>query len=139
MDVHDKKTRSFNMSRIRNKNTIPELRVRSMVHKLGYRFRLHSKTLPGKPDLVLQRHKIVLFVNGCFWHRHTCRNGQHFPKTNVDFWSEKFTNTKIRDHRNYARLRADGWFIGIIWECETREQQELIGRIERLLKPNCNK
>ena len=133
MDVHNPATRSYNMAQIRSKNTSPELRVRSLVHKLGYRFRLHSKVLPGKPDLVFKKYKTVLFVNGCFWHRHDCKNGQQIPKTNSAFWKDKFTKNQKRDLSNYSTLKTRGWTVAIMWECEIHDQIKLEKSIQSIL------
>ncbi len=120
-DVHSPHQRSFNMSRIRGANTKPEMLVRSLVHQMGFRFRLHRRDLPGKPDLVLPRHRKVIFVHGCFWHCHNCRFGRVTPKTNADFWREKRSGNAARDRRNLSRLRRDGWKVLVIWECWTRD------------------
>jgi len=120
MDVHTQKQRSYNMSRIKGKDTKPEMWVRRYVHKLGFRYRLHGKKLPGRPDIVLPRHKKIIFVNGCFWHFHNCRYGNKCPKTNVEFWHKKRTDTRERDKRNRRDLRKDGWEILTIWECWLR-------------------
>ncbi len=129
MDVHDKETRSFNMSRIRGKDTKPEMIVRRACHALGLRFRLHRKDLPGKPDLVFPKHKTVIFVHGCFWHSHDCRYGRVVPKTNAEFWREKRAATVERDRRKTAQLEAAGWRVLEYWECETKKPEELIDRI----------
>lgn len=120
MDVHDKETRSFNMSRIRGKDTKPEMIVRRVCHALGLRFRLHRKDLPGKPDLVFAKHKTVVFVHGCFWHSHDCRYGRVVPKTNAEFWREKRAATVERDREKARQLEALGWRVLEYWECETR-------------------
>ena len=109
------------MSRIRGANTKPEMLVRSLVHQMGFRFRLHRRDLPGKPDLVLPRHRKVIFVHGCFWHCHNCRFGRVTPKANADFWREKRSGNAARDRRNLSRLRRDGWKVLVIWECWTRD------------------
>ena len=125
MDVHTKTQRSFNMSRIRGKNTKPELQVRKLCHRLGYRFRLHRNDLPGKPDLVFPKLKIALFVHGCFWHSHDCKWGQVTPKTNSDFWRAKRLRTVERDKQNYSQLRTCGWRTEVIWECHTKSHGQL--------------
>ena len=117
VDVHTKEQRSFNMSQIRDKNTKPEIIIRSIVHRMGFRFRLHDKNLPGKPDIVLPRHKKVIFIHGCFWHLHNCRYGRVKPQTNANFWQTKRQSNKNRDKRNLAQLRKLGWQILVIWEC----------------------
>ena len=120
VDVHTKAQRSFNMSRIKSKDTKPELVVRSFVHRLGYRFRLHCKNLPGKPDIVLPRHKKIIFVHGCFWHMHNCKNGRVKPATRAQFWQDKRTDNKERDRRNIRTLKKLGWDVLVVWECQVR-------------------
>ena len=132
MDVHTKARRSYNMSRIKNSDTKPELIVRKLCHSMGYRFRLHQKSLSGRPDLVFARHRVVMFVNGCFWHRHKCKYGARLPKTNTEFWQNKLDGNKIRDHRNWRRLRAQGWRVAVIWECQTRDQNRLLTQLHRI-------
>ena len=133
-DVHTRAQRSYNMSRIRSKDTKPEMIVRSLVHQMGFRFRLHRKDLPGKPDLVLPRHRKVIFVHGCFWHMHRCRYGRVTPKTNAQFWQDKREGNVARDRRNRRQLRADGWDVLTIWECWTKDPEALvIPRLETFL------
>ena len=120
-DVHTREQRSYNMSRIKGKDTKPELIVRSLVHQMGLRFRLHRKDLPGKPDIVLPRHNKIIFVHGCFWHMHRCRYGRVKPKANAEFWQEKREGNVARDRRNLKALRADGWQVLVIWECWVRD------------------
>lgn len=133
VDVHSKEQRSFNMSRIKGKNTKPELIVRSLVHALGCRFRLHRKDLPGKPDIVLPRHKKIIFVHGCYWHMHSCKYGKVKPVTNAEFWQKKRQGNKERDRRNIAALRKEGWRVLVVWECQLKDIEKLRGRIERFL------
>lgn len=121
--------RSWNMSRIRARDTKPELRVRSLLHGMGYRFRLHVKNLAGKPDIVLPKYRTVIFVHGCFWHRHPECKYAYTPKSNVDFWEQKFTENIARDQKNIISLKAAGWNVIVVWECETVDL-ELLG--ERL-------
>ena len=121
VDVHNRQQRSFNMSRIRSKDTKPELIVRSLVHQMGFRFRLHRRDLPGKPDLVLPAHRKIIFVHGCFWHMHRCRYGKVTPATNTEFWQTKRKSNVTRDRRNQRQLKAAGWQILTIWECWTRD------------------
>ena len=118
VDVHTKAQRSFNMSRIKGKDTKPELVVRSFVHQSGYRFRLHRKDLPGKPDIVLPRHKKIIFIHGCFWHMHNCKNGRVKPATRAKFWQDKRTGNKKRDRRNIRALKKLGWDVLVVWECQ---------------------
>ena len=133
VDVHTKKQRSYNMSRIRCKNTKPEIIVRSIVHRMGYRYSLHRKDLPGKPDLVLVKHRKVIFVHGCFWHMHRCRYGRVIPKTNKKFWKIKREGNVDRDKRNLRKLRKEGWKVLVIWECQTRNSEKLIDKLEKFL------
>ena len=133
-DVHSKQQRSFNMSHIRGKDTKPELIVRSLVHQMGFRFRMHGKGLPGKPDLVLPRHIKLIQVHGCFWHMHRCRYGRVAPKTNAEFWQNKRQGNADRDRRNNRHLRQLGWEVLVIWECWTRDPEtKLIPRLETFL------
>lgn len=117
--------RSWLMSRVGGKNTTPEIRVRKAVHALGLRFSLHRKDLPGKPDIVLRRWKTVIFVHGCFWHRHPgCRKAS-MPKSRKKYWSEKFDANVERDKHNQAALEDMGWRVLVVWECETKDPEKL--------------
>lgn len=131
MDVHDGDTRSYNMSRIKGRDTKPEMRVRRACHRLGLRFRLHSKELPGKPDLVFPRHKTVILVHGCYWHSHDCRYGTVIPRTNTEFWQQKRRATVDRDARNTRELEYRGWRVLVYWECETKDTAALSERIKQ--------
>lgn len=112
--------RSWNMSRIRGKNTKPELLLRSLLHRAGFRFRLHVSNLPGKPDIVLPKYRTAIFVHGCFWHRHEgCANAT-MPKSRVDFWTEKFRRTVERDSEKQVQLERAGWQVLRVWECELK-------------------
>lgn len=124
--------RSENMRRIRSKGMLPELAVRSLVHRMGYRFRLHRKDLPGKPDLVFVSRRKVIFVHGCFWHAHDCKMA-HKPKSNADYWAPKLARNRTRDARNIETLTAVGWKSLIIWECETEVDKRLAQRIKTFL------
>ena len=124
-DVHTAEQRSYNMSRISGRDTMPELRVRRILHAAGLRYRLHGKGLPGKPDLVFAGVKAVLFVHGCFWHMHSCRYGKPTPATNTDFWAQKRRSNVERDERNRDALRAGGWRVFEVWECRTRDAEAL--------------
>lgn len=124
-DRISKEHRSWNMSRIKGKDTSPELRVRSVLHRMGYRFRLHRNDLPGKPDIVLPKYRTVIFVHGCFWHRHLGCRYAYTPKSRVDFWNRKFKETRMRDCKNLVSLSDQGWNVWIVWECETRDLEEL--------------
>jgi len=120
--------RSANMRAIRSKDMVPELRVRSLVHGLGYRFRLHRKDLPGKPDLVFASRRKVIFVHGCFWHSHSCKMA-HVPKSNVSYWGPKLERNRVRDQRNVRALRAGGWQSLVIWECELCDEGSVQKRL----------
>ncbi len=109
------------MAAIRNKDTKPEVAIRKLLFSLGYRFRLHRKDLPGHPDIVLPKHKIAIFVNGCFWHRHEGCRYAATPSTRKEWWQAKFDSNVARDQQNYALLREMGWQVVVIWECEVRE------------------
>lgn len=119
MDVHTPEQRSFNMSQIKGKNTRPEMIVRKWLWQNGYRYRLHATDLPGKPDIVFRSRRAVIFVHGCFWHRHGCKYSS-MPKTRQEFWSEKFRLNILRDQRNFKLLQDQGWKILILWECEIK-------------------
>lgn len=133
VDVLTTEQRSFNMSRIRNRDTRPEKVVRSIVHRLGYRYRLYKKELPGKPDLVLVRHRKIIDVHGCFFHMHHCKHGRVVPATNKKFWKTKRLSNVTRDRKNLAALRRAGWRVIIIWECETRKPEHLLRKLSRFL------
>ena len=124
-DVLTPEQRSYNMSRIRSRDTRPEMIVRSLVHQLGYRYRLHRGDLPGKPDLVFVRYKKIIDVYGCFFHMHNCKYGTVTPVTNAEFWQKKRTSNVERDQRNRMILRRYGWRVMIVWECETKDLQRL--------------
>ncbi|MFC1621239.1 very short patch repair endonuclease [Candidatus Omnitrophota bacterium] len=125
VDILSKDKRSWNMSRIRDKNTKPELAVRSFLHQNGFRFRIHKRSLPGKPDIVLPRYKLVIFVHGCFWHRHKGCKGATVPKTRVSFWQKKFVDNIKRFGKVKARLKKSGWGNLVIWECEIANKRKL--------------
>ena len=120
--------RSRNMSAIKSKNTKPEIAVRKLLHSMGYRFRLHRKDLPGSPDIVLPKYKTVIFVHGCFWHRHENCKYATTPKTRKEFWEKKFRENINRDNLNQANLALKGWKIIIIWECQLK------GDIKKLIR-----
>lgn len=119
-DVHDQMTRSYNMSRIRNKDTAPEMQVRRFLYASGFRYRLHVKDLPGKPDIVLPKYKTVVFIHGCFWHGH--RNCRYFkiPKTRTVWWRNKISKNKINDTKAAKALRKDGWKVVSVWACRLK-------------------
>lgn len=117
--------RSWLMSRVRGKHTSPEMRVRKAAHKMGLRFRLHRQDLPGKPDLVFPKHKVALFVHGCFWHRHPGCPKASNPKSRTGYWQDKFEANCVRDAEAKEALTKSGWRVETIWECETKGQQRL--------------
>lgn len=129
-DVHDPETRSYNMSRICGKNTKPEVKLHSLLYRAGFRFRIHDSRLPGKPDIVLPRYKSVIFVNGCFWHRHEGCRYCATSTTRRDFWDKKFSDTGQRDRVKKQQMEEAGWDAFIVWECELNND---IKRILRLL------
>ena len=133
VDVLTPKQRKYCMSRIQGKDTQPEMIVRKMVHALGYRYRLHVRSLPGCPDLVFPSRQKVIFVHGCFWHRHNCKYGKVRPATRKAFWQKKLEGNKERDKKNRRKLRKQGWEILTIWECQTRKPENLIERIVKYL------
>jgi len=124
------------MSRIRGKDTKPEMVVRRLVHALGYRFRLHRRELPGCPDLVFAGRRKVIFVHGCFWHRHQCKYGKPMPRTRPEFWQKKLEGNKARDTRNRRALRRLGWEVLVVWGCQTRPEkiEKLTRRIVKFLE-----
>jgi DNA mismatch endonuclease (patch repair protein) len=123
-DVHEPEIRSYNMSRIKGKNTKPEIIVRKYLHAQGYRFRLHGKykgkTLPGKPDIVLAKYKTVIFIHGCFWHAHEGCKYFKFPETRTEWWTEKLLGNRKRDQKHQKELEEMGWRVLVVWECEVR-------------------
>ncbi len=125
--------RSLLMASIRGKDTRPELLVRSVLHRMGFRFRLHRRDLPGKPDVMLPRWRTVLFVHGCFWHQHSGCKGATTPRSRAEFWREKFARNAERDARVIAQLRDLGWRVEVVWECETRKPDLLAERLYELL------
>lgn len=133
MDTLDGQQRSARMSLVRAKNTKPELLVRRLVHGLGYRYRLHRRTLPGTPDLVFPGRDKVIFVHGCFWHRHRGCELARMPKSRLEFWVPKLEGNAQRDARDVRALRRLGWSVMTIWECQLRDMTRLENRIRRFL------
>jgi len=131
-DSLSKAKRSWNMGRIKGVNTKPEIIVRSELHKAGFRFRLHQQSLPGKPDIVLPKFKSVVFVHGCFWHRHNRCKYAYIPKSRVEFWNNKFIENVRRDKKNQAALKQAGWKIFIIWECVIDNNDKLKECIKKI-------
>jgi DNA mismatch endonuclease, patch repair protein len=136
----DNSKRSFTMSRIRNINTQPEIKLRSELFKKGFRFRIHKKGLPGKPDIVLSKYHTAIFVHGCFWHQHeNCKNC-FVPKTRLEYWLPKLKSNAERDKKNIFDLTKQGWKVVVVWECEIRNKLEkIVSKIEAELKINAEK
>ena len=136
MDTLTKERRSWNMAQIRGKDTKPERIVRSILHRLGARFRLHRKDLPGNPDIVLPRYELVVLVHGCFWHRHPGCKYAYTPKSRLEFWTRKFEKNVKRDKQVRRELKELGWNIIVVWECETRDLERLADRLAEVLAEN---
>ena len=134
-DIVNSKRRSAIMACIGGRDTAPELAVRRIAHRMGLRFRLHCKDLPGRPDLVFPKHRLVVFVHGCFWHRHEECKYAYTPKSRIEFWAKKFASNVARDARQEAALKALGWRVLVIWECETKDEvaveRKLVAGIHR--------
>ncbi|MBI4773492.1 MAG: DNA mismatch endonuclease Vsr [Deltaproteobacteria bacterium] len=120
-DTFSPEKRSWIMSQVRSQNTTPEMLIRSLTHRLGYRYRLHSENLPGKPDLVFPSRRKALFVHGCFWHGHDCSRGARIPKSNSKYWIKKIGRNKERDQENKKLLESLGWSVLVLWECQTND------------------
>jgi DNA mismatch endonuclease, patch repair protein len=138
MDSVSKERRSEIMGRVRNKDTRPEKVVRSLLHRLGYRFRLHAKGLPGRPDVVLPKYRAVVFIHGCFWHRHPGCPNTRTPKSRVEFWTRKFDENVARDRTGQEALATLGWRSLVIWECETADLERLAERLQAFLEASCD-
>jgi len=134
-DTISAERRSWNMSRIAGRNTKPELLLRSLLHRAGFRFRLHAKELPGKPDIVLPKYRVAIFLHGCFWHRHPgCRNAT-MPSTRTEFWAAKFDGNVKRDARNTATLEEAGWTVLTVWECDLKcDPQAVVTRLSEAIR-----
>lgn len=124
-DVHSKEIRSYNMSRIKGKNTKPEELVRKYLFSQGFRYRKNDSRLPGKPDIVLPKYRTIVLVNGCFWHHHECMYFR-WPESNADFWKQKINRNVERDQRNINQLEQRGWHIIVVWECELKKAKEQV-------------
>jgi DNA mismatch endonuclease (patch repair protein) len=133
MDKISRQQRSKNMAAVRGKNTTPELIVRHVLHSMGYRFRLHRKDLPGKPDIVLPKYRTCIFVHGCFWHQHPGCKRATKPSSNEDFWLKKLESNVARDQLVKADLERLGWRVITVWECELREPDHLADRLKEIL------
>jgi DNA mismatch endonuclease, patch repair protein len=134
-DKISESVRSWNMSRIRSKDTKPEMAVRRLLHAIGYRFRVDDRTLPGRPDIVFSKRKAAIFVHGCFWHQHKGCIDCSRPSTNQSYWQPKLLRNVTRDEKNLEQLSAMGWKTLVIWECEIKEAAELGARCIRFLGP----
>lgn len=135
-DTLSPEQRSALMARVRGKNTEPEMIVRRMLHRMGYRYRLHAKELPGKPDLVFRKRRLAIFVHGCFWHYHPDPNCPlaRLPKSRLDFWRPKLEGNRARDSSNLDRLLSTGWRVKVVWECELRDIEQVENELRDLLK-----
>lgn len=132
-DVYDKAKRSAVMARVNSKDTTPERTVRRVLTRLGARYRLHRRDLPGHPDIVLPGRRLAIFVHGCFWHSHDCARGSRVPKNNRDYWLAKVGRNVARDARAIAALEADGWRVEVVWECDLKDEVALTARLSALL------
>lgn len=132
-DTFTKDKRSWIMGRVHSEDTDPERRVRSLIHRLGYRFRLHRHDLPGSPDLVFPSRKAVLFMHGCFWHGHNCARGKRVPKANEAYWRKKIQRNRMRDRRVRTQLHELGWRVLVLWECRLKDQAGTRREIDRFL------
>lgn len=138
-DIFAPEKRHEIMQNVKTKNTAPEIKLRSLLHKNGFRFRVNRKDLPGKPDIVLPKYRAVIFVHGCFWHGHDCPRGQR-PQTNADFWKQKIDRNVIRDKSDVSLLESLGWRVLIVWECEIKKKNEavLLSRVKEFLLHSAN-
>ena len=127
--------RSRQMGRVRSAGTAPELIVRRLCHRLGYRFRLQRRDLPGTPDMVFPGRRCAIFIHGCWWHGHACRRGERVPSNNRDYWKAKVSRNRARDVRVVQELRAAGWRVLVVWECQTRDSDRLVHVLEAFLGP----
>ena len=133
MDVFNKTVRSAVMRSVKSKNTGAEMKVRRLIHAAGFRYFLHVKNLPGKPDIVFPRRKKAIFVHGCFWHQHPGCRSAHRPASNSDYWNAKLDRNMARDERNLAMLKESGWEIFVVWECAIRDQDTLLETLKNFL------
>lgn len=135
MDTLTQMQRSERMARIRSKDTRPELEVRRLLHSMGYRYRLHGRDLPGAPDLVFRTRRKVIFVHGCFWHAHDSCSVANRPKSRPEFWDAKFARNRERDAKHVEALRATGWDVHTVWECELKDRAALVSTLVSFLGP----
>lgn len=126
--------RKRTMQQVRSVDTKPEMVVRRMLHGMGYRYRLHRSDLPGKPDIVFIRQRCVIFVHGCFWHSHNCKAGVKRPKTNKDYWQNKLEKNRLRDEVHQEQLKANGWNVLIVWECDVKQLEQLQSKLITFLE-----
>lgn len=136
VDIVDRETRSRMMSGIKGRNTKPEMIVRRLLHAMGFRYRLHAKDLPGRPDIVFRRRRAAIFVQGCFWHRHSdpnCRLAR-LPKSRIEFWLPKLEGNRARDLANLERLSSLGWRVLLVWECQLRDREQLVNELRRFVE-----
>ena len=138
MDTVTKEQRSLNMAKIKSKHTIPEIKVRKILTNFGYRYRLHAAKLPGKPDIVVSKINTVFFINGCFWHKHTNCSRATQPKTNTEYWGKKLERNIKKQNNDIDKLKKIGKRIAIVWECQTRNEQELNSLVRRKLNEKEN-
>ena len=138
-DIFAPEKRHEIMQNVKTKNTVPEIKLRSLLHKNGFRFRVNRKDLSGKPDIVLPKYRAVIFMHGCFWHGHYCPRGQR-PQTNADFWNQKIDRNVIRDKSDVSLLESLGWRVLIVWECEIKKKNEavLLSRVKEFLLHSAN-
>ena len=129
----EKAIRRKTMQAVKGKDTKPELFVRRLLYSLGYRYRLHRKDLPGKPDIVFSGRKKIIFVHGCFWHGHSCKRGAREPKTNVEYWRQKIARNKTRDAQHSNNLKKAGWNVLIVWECQLKDKERLVRKVQDFL------
>ena len=137
MDKVDQATRSATMRAVKSKNTAPEMKIRRLLHRAGYRYRLHPANLPGKPDIVFPGRRKVIFLHGCFWHGHDCRPKIR-PASNTEYWLPKIEGNKARDANHIAALQAAGWHVLVVWECQSKDDDALMGSLRAFLEKGCD-